>query len=75
MDGIVSYKHLNEILIQTLKELKRPMTAKEIDNYIFNNYKTNKIHTNAIVIGKRLQFLPHIQRLGKKKGVYVYQYV
>jgi hypothetical protein len=72
--GITSYKHLNKILIEVLKKINKPMTAREIDDYIFNHYRTNKIHVNAIVIAKRLQFLPHVEKTTKRKGVYVYQY-
>lgn len=74
MQGIISYKHLNKVLIKILKKTKKPMTAREIDDYIFNNYRTNKIHVNAIVIAKRLQFLPHVEKISKRRGVYVYQY-
>lgn len=72
--GITSYKHLNKVLIEILEEVKKPLTAREIDDYIFNHYKTNKIHINPIVIAKRLQFLPNVEKLEKRRGVYVYQY-
>lgn len=72
--GITSYKHLNKVLIQILKKTGKPMTSRGIDDYIFNHYKTNKLHVNAITIGKRLQFLPHVEKIRKRKGVYLYQY-
>jgi hypothetical protein len=74
MQGITSYKHLNKLLVKILEESKKPLTAREIDDHIFRNYKTNKIHINAIVIAKRLQFLPNVEKLEKRRGVYVYQY-
>lgn len=73
--GIRSYKHLNKILVDVLRIADRPMTAKEIEDYIINHYKTKKVNLSSILIAKRLQFLPHVERVGKHKGAHVYKFV
>lgn len=76
MEGIRSYKHLNEIIVNVLKaNCEREMTAKEIHHYILNRYNTGKVRINGVKIAKRLRGREHVEIRHCKDGLCHYKYV
>lgn len=74
MDGITSYKHLNEIILTILRNSDREMTACEINDIILNNYKVSKVRINPLKIAKRLRGVDTVDAQYGKKGLFLYKY-
>jgi hypothetical protein len=73
--GVVSYAHLNELIIQILRDSGRDMTAQEIANYIEEHYKTKKVLVKSLSVAKRMQGHPNVSRVKQKRGYFLYRYV
>ena len=72
--GITSYKHLNKIIMETLKNSDKKMSASQINDYICTNFKTSKIKISSKSIGKRVVLIPQISSEYNSKGIYYYKY-
>lgn len=72
--GIKSYKHLNEVIIEVLKNSEKALSAAQIANTIEDHYKTKKVFVKSLSIAKRCQGHPNVKREKKPRG-YVYSYV
>lgn len=75
LDGIRSYKHLNQIILEIVKESKKDIRASEINSMIMSRYKTDKIRVNPLKIGKRLQTMSEIESEYRPEGIHYYRYV
>lgn len=74
MQGIKSYKHLNEVIVIILKESEREMAAREIYDYIITHYKTDKVRLNGVKIAKRLRGKKNVEIRYGKDGLCHYIY-
>ena len=59
--GIKSYNHLNEIIVELIKESGRELSASQINDMILNRYRVGKIHMSARSISKRLRGVDEIE--------------
>jgi hypothetical protein len=75
MKGIVSYKHLNQIIIEVLKNTDDELTAAEINDIILNKYKVGKIRVNPLRIAKRIKGNKNIESRYGPKGLFVYRHL
>jgi hypothetical protein len=76
VEGIRSYKHLNEVIVIVLKNnSEREMTAREIHHHILNRYNTGKVRINGVKIAKRLRGRDHVSIRHGKDGLCHYQYI
>lgn len=75
MQGIKSYKHLNEIIVTILEESEREMTAREIHHIVLNRYNTSKIRINGVKIAKRLRGRENVDIRRGKDGLCHYKFV
>lgn len=75
MAGITSYDHLDELLLEYMKNIDKEVTAKDIYEHITKTYKTNKIRLNVLKIAKRLKRYKEIKIIYRKRGIcyYIYQ--
>ena len=73
MNGIQSYKHLDEIILTILKKSEKPLSAAQINDKILNTYRTGKIHLSARSISKRLRGVAHIETTIARP--YLYRYI
>jgi hypothetical protein len=83
VQGITSYKHLNEVILDVLKvrykdnldnERKQEMAAREIQDRIVSNYKTDKVRINGVKIAKRLKGRDNVSIRYGKDGLCYYRY-
>lgn len=74
MQGITSYKHLNEVIIMILKEDGGEMYAHEINDLILKRYRVGKVRINPLKIAKRLVGIPEVEVSYGGKGLFVYRY-
>jgi hypothetical protein len=74
MPGIRSYNHLNEVILQILKDNNRAMTAPEIYNIIVRDYSVNKIRINPLKVAKRIRYFDNIEYSKGEKGLMLYRY-
>jgi predicted Zn-ribbon and HTH transcriptional regulator len=72
--GIKGYKHLNDVMINILKESEEPLSAAQIVGVIENNYRTKKVFVKSLSIAKRLQGYPGVKRILGKRGHFLYSY-
>lgn len=75
MEGIQSYAHLNEIIIQIIKESDNGVTASQINDIILSKYKVGKVRINPIRIAKRIPGNVNIVSRLNKKGVLTYRHI
>jgi hypothetical protein len=75
MEGIQSYAHLNEIIIQIIKESDSEITASQINDIILSKYKVGKVRINPIRIAKRIPGNVNIVSRLNKKGVLTYRHI
>lgn len=75
MEGIQSYAHLNEIIIQIIKESDSEITASQINDIILSKYKVGKVRINPIKIAKRIPGNVNIVSRLNKKGVLTYRHI
>ena len=75
MEGIQSYAHLNEIIIQIIKESDSEITASQINDIILSKSKVGKVRINPIRIAKRIPGNVNIVSRLNKKGVLTYRHI
>lgn len=75
MEGIVSYKHLNEVALKVLKDSGKRMSANQINEKICSNYETNKLRLNPRKIGKRVSIMPEVLTVHDPRGINFYEYI
>ena len=73
MNGIQSYKHLDEIVLKIMKKSDKELTAAQINDKILNTYRTGKIHLSARSISKRLRGVPHVKTVVARPYRYSYE--
>jgi hypothetical protein len=74
LKGITSYKHLNKILVEIVKEAENPISSSSINDYLFNHYKTSKLNISSYAISQRLKGHPEIISTRTKRGFLLYSY-
>lgn len=75
MDGLVSYKHLNRVALEVLKDSDKKMSANQIYEKICSNFNTNKLRITPMRIAKRLSAMPQVSVSRSKRGINFYKYI
>lgn len=74
MQGLTSYTQMDKVSCQILEESGKKMTASQILDNIFSNYKTSKLNVNPKKIAARLRRIPEVSVFYTKRGTNLYQY-
>ena len=60
---VSTYKTLESVIVEILKQQKAPISAGQLENIVHNNYRVGRITTNPRSLAQRMKTNPNIRHI------------